>query len=218
MILSTLDWQQQQPLSKPHHKKGGPGGGPRVARQQSKEDSPLASAAQKIGVPATHGGAQPPDPKNLPMPSFASKPGKKNPSAGSNQANFEKVWSKMQQPQEPSKQEPEDLSDFLSSLQLVGKGKDQSQNQQAAKKTQSKPQQSKGGQQSKQKAPVEGGHKPLKVTKAVKGTESPVEIAPAVLDFFAQAAGGGTNEQKKQPDNIPETSVNTGPGMQTQLL
>lgn len=53
----------------------------------------------------------------------------------------------------------------------------------------------------------------MKVTKAVKGTESPVEIAPAVLDFFAQAAGGSTNEERKQPDNIPESSVNTGPAV-----
>ena len=88
-----------------------------LQRQGSKEPSPLAEAAQKIGVPAA--AAQPPDPKNLPVPKFGK----------SNKDNFQKVWNKMQQPKEEAPK-GEDLTDFLAALQVGSKPKPQQQQQQ----------------------------------------------------------------------------------------
>ena len=108
----------------------------------------------------------------------------------------------MQQQQLP-KQEPEDLTDFLASLQ-VGAKKNQTQQQPRAK-------------------PNTKPDKP-KQTRAVKGDHSDVEIAPSVLDFFAQAAGSAasaippTTKTAAAPASAAQQQSASGTGATTSFV
>ena len=69
-------WASRQQQQRPQQQQQQRPQQQQLRRQGSKEPSPLAQAAQKIGVPAPI--AQPPDPKNLPVPNFSKSKKKDN--------------------------------------------------------------------------------------------------------------------------------------------